>query len=145
MKKKGGISLMDPKTISALLKTSKNYNDLLRNDVLGYNLNLTEFAVLEALYQKGSLKVNEIHEKVLVNNSTVSYTLRKLEKDGKISQRKCEEDKRIIYISLTTEGEALISKIAPKHYNYIQTLGTNLTLEEELTLRELLKKLNKGE
>lgn len=136
---------MDPKTISALLKTSKNYTDLLRSDVLNYNLNLTEFAVLEALYQKGALKVNELLEKVLVNNSTVSYTLRKLEKDGKISQRRCDEDKRIIYISLTEDGEALIKEIAPRHYAYINTLGTNLSNEEEITLRELLKKLNKGE
>lgn len=136
---------MDSKTISALLKTSKNYTDLLRSDVLNYNLNLTEFAVLEALYQKGALKVNELLEKVLVNNSTVSYTLRKLEKDGKISQRRCDEDKRIIYISLTEYGEALIKEIAPRHYAYINTLGTNLSNEEETTLRELLKKLNKGE
>ncbi|MDY0214712.1 MAG: MarR family transcriptional regulator [Bacilli bacterium] len=136
---------MEPKTISALLKTSKNYTDLLRSDVLNYNLNLTEFGVLEALYQKGPLKVNELLEKVLVNNSTVSYTISKLVKDGKIMQKRCTDDKRIIYVSLTSEGETLIKEIAPKHYAYINSIGNSLSKDEEKTLRELLKKLNKGE
>ena len=47
------IILMEPKTISALLKTRKNYINLLTDNILSFGLNLSEFSVLEALYQKG--------------------------------------------------------------------------------------------
>lgn len=135
---------MEPKTISALLKTSKYFTDHLRSDVVNYNLNLTEFGVLEALYQKGPLKVKELQDKVLVNNSTVSYTINKLVKDGLIIQKQCVEDKRIIYINLTDKGNTLIKDIAPRHYKFIKDLNNHLSSEEEETLRLLLKKLTIG-
>lgn len=136
---------MQPKTISALLKTSKDFTDLLRLNVIEYGFNLTEFAVLEALYQKGELAVGELLCKILVNNSTLSYTINKLVKENLIAQKRCATDGRVFYVSLTEEGTKIISDIAPKHYAYIETIGNALNEEEEKTLRELLKKMNKGE
>lgn len=136
---------MEPKTISALLKTSKNYINLLTDNILSFGLNLSEFSVLEALYQKGELAVGDLLDKVLVNNSTVSYTLNKLQKEGYIERRKCQKDGRVAYISLTSAGQTFISEISPQHYAYIETIGTTLNQTEETELRTLLKKLNTKE
>ena len=136
---------MQPKTVSALLKTSKNYTDLLRLNVLEYGFNLTEFGILEALYQKGRLTVGELLSKLLVNNSTLSYTINKLIKEELIEKKCCETDGRVFYVTLSSKGHKVISDIAPKHYAYIETIGKALDEDEEKTLRELLKKLNKGE
>lgn len=136
---------MDPKTISALLRTSRDYTDKLRQNVTSLGINLTEFAILEALYQKGDLPVGDLLTKVLVNNSTLSYTISKLSKDELITRAKLSDDKRSHIITLTKKGKIKISSIAEKHYAYIHSIGNHLTATEEETLRTLLKKLNKGE
>lgn len=135
---------MDLKTISALLRTSKDYSDKLRQNIDELGFSLTEFSILEALYQKGPLSVSALLEKVLVNSSTVSYTLTKLVKDDLISVCQDTNDKRIREVSLTAKGQKVISDIAPKHYNYIEELTTSLTEDEEQTLQHLLKKMNRG-
>lgn len=135
---------MDLKTISALLRTSKDFSDKLRQNIVESGFNLTEFSILEALYQKGPLSVSALLEKVLVNNSTVSYTLTKLVKDDLVSVCQDAHDKRIREVSLTAKGKKTISDVAPKHYAYIESLTTSLTSAEEIELQRLLRKINRG-
>lgn len=135
---------MELKTISALLRTSKDFSDKLRRNTTELGFSLTEFSILEALLQKGPLSVNKLLEKVLVNNSTVSYTLTKLTKDGIISVTQEGSDKRVRKVSLTPKGRLVISDVAHAHYAYIESLCTPLSAQEEKTLQNLLKKLNSG-
>lgn len=135
---------MDIKTISALLRTSKDFSDKLRQNVAEFGFSLTEFSILEALYQKGPLSVSDLRTKVLVNNSTVSYTLTKLVKDGLITVCQDEHDKRIREVSLSESGSAIIKEIATSHYAFIEGIMTPLSQTEEENLQYLLKKLNKG-
>lgn len=135
---------MDLKTVSALLRASKDFSDKLRANVAESGLSLTEFSILEALYQKGELSVGALLKKMLVNSSTISYTINKLEKDGLISVCQDPHDKRVRFLSLTKQGSATIKVVAEKHYDFIRALNNNLTTEEEEILRTLLKKLNHG-
>ena len=50
----------------------KRTNDLLeksvKKDVRSYGLNISEFAVLELLYNKGPQPINRIQERILIGN-----------------------------------------------------------------------------
>src|SRR5699024_2371398 len=89
----------------------KRTNDLLeksvKKDVRSYGLNISEFAVLELLYNKGPLPINRIQERILIANSITFYVLYKLQKKEYIVRQKDEDDKRSMIVLLTDKGEEL--------------------------------------
>ena len=99
-------------------------------------LTIAQFGVLEALYNKGDLRICEIIEKIL----TTSGIIKNLEKDGLVKKNSDPEDKRSCIISLTDEGRKVIENILPNHINNIRNIFEVLTDEEKITLKNILKK-----
>ena len=99
-------------------------------------LTIAQFGVLEALYNKGDLRICEIIEKIL----TTSGNIKNLEKDGLVKKNSDPEDKRSCIISLTDEGRKVIENILPNHINNIRNIFEVLTDEEKITLKNILKK-----
>lgn len=106
-----------------------------------YNLNPSEFAVLELLYHKGPQPIQKIGQKILLRSGSMTYVVDKLEQRGLLKRLTNEEDKRITFISITSEGNELIQEIFPNHEKYIQELMSVLTNEEQMLAIETLKKL----
>lgn len=57
-------------------------------------LTSSQFAVLEALYNKGDLKICEIIEKILTTSGNITVVIKNLEKEEFISKYPDPEDKR---------------------------------------------------
>lgn len=131
--------------VTVLFKATKAIEDEIKKNILQYKLTITEFGVLEALYTKGALFVQELCQKVLVPNSSMTYTLDKLEKNGFISRRKDIVDKRSYQVILTQEGLEKTKKMLTEHYLFLDELINTLTLEEQELLRALLKRMGKNE
>lgn len=106
-----------------------------------YKLNPTEFAVLELLYHKGRQPIQKIGQKILLSSGSMTYVVDKLEKKGLLERVYCTEDKRITYMSITSEGKALIEEIFPSHKEKINDLMSALSESEQDTAIELLRKL----
>lgn len=106
-----------------------------------HNLNPSEFAVLELLYHKGPQPIQKIGQKILLRSGSMTYVVDKLEQRGLLLRLTNEEDKRITFISITSEGNELIQEIFPNHGKCIQELMSVLTNEEQVLAIELLKKL----
>jgi len=131
------------KTITILFR-SKNYLELvIKEDIKTCGLNPTEFGTLEALYHKGELSVQQIIDKVLIANSSMSYVLDLLKKKNYIKRTQDKKDKRIFKISLTTQGKEFMDMIYPKHQQTLRNRLDVLTHEEESQLQTLLKKIGK--
>ncbi len=109
--------------------------------VKNYDLNLTEFAVLELLYHKGDQPVQKIGQKILLASSSITYVIDKLEEKGYICRRACKEDRRVTYVSITDEGKKLMDRIFPEHQEELNKIMGGLNLEEKLDLIEKLKRL----
>ena len=103
------------KTITVLFRAKNSFEGLIKKDILSYGLNPSEFGALEALYHKGKLTVQQITEKVLIANSSMTYVLDNLSKRQLITRTKDEQDKRIHFVELTISGVELMSEIYPKH------------------------------
>lgn len=58
-------------------------------DIRGYGLNPTEFAVLELIYSKGEQPIQKIGEKVLIASSSITYVVDKLEKKDLLKRKPC--------------------------------------------------------
>lgn len=125
-----------------LNRTLDYLEKIVREDVKQYGLNITEFAVLELLYNKGDQPIQRIRERVLIASSSISYVVDKLEEKGCVTRIRNQQDKRIINASLTQQGRHIMDEIFPKHAETIQSTFSILTDEELQTLQNTLKKLS---
>ncbi|WP_209846864.1 MarR family winged helix-turn-helix transcriptional regulator [Paenibacillus sediminis] len=141
--------LIDDKQLSLhlMIVLSRAYNsvtDVTNRNIHSYNLNPTEFGVLDLLYHKGDQPLQKIGEKVLISSGNITYVVDKLQKKNLVQRRACEEDRRVIYAELTEQGRKFFEEIFPQHELAIQRAVSALNEEEKKTAIELLKKLGLG-
>lgn len=110
-------------------------------DIKRYELNLTEFAVLELLYHKGEQPIQIIGKKVLLASSSITYVVDKLEEKGLLERIACPNDRRVIFGRLTEKGEKLMEEIFPQHEKAMAKIFSSLSKEEKEQAIELLKKI----
>ena len=103
-------------------------------------LTTAQFGVLEALYNKGDLRIGELIEKILTTSGNITVVIKNLEKDGLIKKNPDPEDKRSTIISITDKGKEVIESILPNHIHNIERIFSVLTDEEKVTLKNILKK-----
>ena len=103
-------------------------------------LTTAQFGVLEALYNKGDLRIYEIIEKILTTSGNITVVIKNLEKDGLVKKNLDPKDKRSTIISITDEGKKIIEDILPNHIENISNIFSVLTDEEKVTLINILKK-----
>lgn len=124
----------------------KRTNDVLektvKKDAQQYGLNISEFAVMELLYNKGEQPINRIQERILIANSSTTYILDKLQQKGYIDRKRDENDKRSMKAALTEEGYKLIEEGFPEHSELLASLFSDLSDEELSAFRETLKKIS---
>jgi MarR family transcriptional regulator, 2-MHQ and catechol-resistance regulon repressor len=108
-------------------------------------LTISQFGVLETLHHLGPMCQGELSGKLLKSCGNITLVLDNLEKHGLIRRLRDKEDRRMVTISLTQDGEALIGRIFPEQAAAITDELSTLTPEEQETLGMLCKKLGKKE
>ncbi|MDN4607974.1 MarR family winged helix-turn-helix transcriptional regulator [Sporosarcina highlanderae] len=129
------------KLFIVLSRASKVISEEANKLIESFELNPTEFAVLELLHHKGRQPIQKIGQKILLRSGSMTYVVDKLEKKGLLERVCCKEDKRVTYISITPAGKELIERIFPSHEKSIQELMSALSKDEQEVAIELLKKL----
>jgi len=102
-------------------------------------LAVTEFAVLEALYHKGPLRLGEIRDRILVTGASTTYVVKKLEERGLMRRKVYAEDYRVVLGELTAKGRALIEEVFPVHVNLLQRATAALTVSQKRDVSRLLR------
>mgnify|MGYP001402970353 CR=1 FL=1 len=110
-------------------------------DIKRYDLNLTEFAVLELLYHKGEQPIQIIGKKVLLASSSITYVVDKLEEKGLLERIACPNDRRVIFGRLTEKGQELMKEIFPQHEKAMAQIFSSLSKEEKVQAIELVKRI----
>lgn len=106
-------------------------------------LTLMQFAVLEALFNKGPLKICQVIDKLLTTSGNITVVVKNLERDGLIRKEQDPNDKRACRIALTDAGRVRMERVLPAHYEHIGQIFSVLSDEELLTLRNILKEFKK--
>ncbi|MGP4062726.1 MarR family winged helix-turn-helix transcriptional regulator [Halobacillus litoralis] len=131
------------KLFVVLAKAQRTIADLVKDDIQRYELNPTEFGVLELLYHEGDQPLQKIGEKILLASGSITYVVDKLEKKKYLERVPCPNDRRITFASITEKGRELLNSIFPDHWKQIEKIMDGLTDEEKKEAIELLKKLGK--
>jgi MarR family transcriptional regulator, 2-MHQ and catechol-resistance regulon repressor len=128
-------------TFLEIMQTSKAIHERIRNEINHYNLNITEFSVLEVLYRHEKQTIQQIGSSILISSGSMTYVIDKLEQKGLLNRHACPGDRRAINVSLTEAGNVLMSNIMPKHYELIDDMFESLTKDEKETIVKLLRKV----
>jgi len=110
-------------------------------DIRCHGLNPTEFGILEALYHKGPLPLQQIGEKVLISSGNITYAVDKLEQKQLLVRKPSAHDRRVIFAELTPQGQELLATLFPQHAEVIRAAESSLSPEEQILAIQLLKKL----
>lgn len=110
-------------------------------DIRSYGLTAPQFGVLETLGHLGPMLTGDLTRKRLVSGGNVTVVVDNLMKQGLVERRVCAEDRRQIFVQLSTKGRRLFEKVFPKHAAFVAALAAGLTDGEQQELARLLKKL----
>lgn len=132
------------KLFLVLSRASRAVMDHAVRDIRRYELNTTEFAVLELLYHKGAHPLQQIGKKILLTSGSITYVIDNLEKKGYLSRKASPNDRRITYADITAQGKELLEDIFPHHAKAISQAVAGLDPNEQKIAIDLLKKLGKA-
>lgn len=104
-------------------------------------LTYPQYLVMAVLWEKDDRPVGEIGEKLLLESSTLTPLLKRLETAGLVRRTRDRDDERVVRIQLTVEGAALKQKAM----GIPQAIGcsTSLSLPEVMKLTDEIKSLRK--
>jgi MarR family 2-MHQ and catechol resistance regulon transcriptional repressor len=131
------------KMIIALSRTMQIINKKQAKLINEYGLTMPQFGVLEILYHKGPLCINDIIEKTLSTSGNMTVVIENLRKDGYIKKKRAPEDQRKFMISLTDKGKNIISRIFPLHLKNLGKIFEKYSERDKEVLLNLLEVFKK--
>ena len=103
----------------------------------------TDFRVMEALLQKGPLRVNVIGPKVNLTPGAISVAVDRLEVRGLVARAEGKRDRRVRVVALTKEGEKVIFPAYHRHAVLLEHIFQPLSENQRLSLENMLKLLGR--
>lgn len=113
----------------------------INHHLLDYQLTVSQFGVLEALYHLGPMQVGQLGDKILKSSGNMTLVIDNLAKRGLVTRQRREDDRRCIDIHLTADGRSLIDQIMPFHVQQVVAVMGALTQAEQAQLGALCRTL----
>ena len=124
-----------------LWKAAKAIEAVDRASIAETGLQLSEFAIMEALLHKGPLPISIIGEKVLLTSGSMTAAVNRLENKKMVRRIQDPSDGRRFHVHLTPSGAKMIKKAYARHANNLEKVAQVLTEKERQELARLLKKI----
>ena len=131
---------VDLKTMIVLHKAERLIRASEANIFKKHQLTPTQFSVLETLYSKGDLRIQDLIDSILATSGNMTVVIRNMVRDGWITRETDPEDRRAYLVSITDAGRKKIEEALPDHIKNIQRLMQVFNTGEQAELQELLKK-----
>jgi DNA-binding MarR family transcriptional regulator len=108
-------------------------------------LTSSQYNILRILRGEGQpLPILEIADRMLTVVPGITGLIDRLEKAGLVERRRCQEDRRIIYVALRDKGTNLLTKLDAPVMQLHQRLMGHLSDTELKELTRLLEKTRAG-
>ncbi|MEF2965011.1 MarR family transcriptional regulator [Paenibacillus sp. M1] len=102
-----------------------------------YNLSFPQFKMLHVLLQSGPQKVSNLAEKLGLTSAAITGLTDRLIVEGYAKRDRTEEDRRVVFISITDKGKDTLKKILSDHEESTKTIFTSLEDEEVMHLKRI--------
>lgn len=128
-----------------LTRASDVVNQRINSHLKAWNLSVSQFGVLEALYHLGPLTAGSLADKILKSSGNLTLVLENLVKRGLVERQRDPADRRRVVVHLTDLGRDQIDAILPIHVTRVVDVMGALSAEEQAQLAALARKLGLGQ
>lgn len=141
LKKKQAFQSPEVEAILNILRTSDQFQNRLGRLFREYGLTCSQYNVLRILRGEGEpLPSLEIASRMVQVVPAITGLVDRLEGQGFVERKRCEKDRRIVYVALTPKGEQVLHDIDDPGHELHQQLIGHLTRSELKELNRLLVK-----
>ncbi len=109
-----------------------------------YDLTLAQFGVLAQLQAVPDISQQMLADWLFVSKGNVVGLLNRLEGRGLVERRPDPEDGRTHVVSLTKQGAALAARVVPEHEELVAECMALIAPEDQRTLHQLLRTLDRA-
>jgi MarR family transcriptional regulator, 2-MHQ and catechol-resistance regulon repressor len=108
-----------------------------------FGLTGRRFILLRLLYtsDRRRLSMGEIASQMNLGTNNVTQLVDGMERDGLVERLTGPEDKRVVFATLTSQGEELFGNVFPRNAERIATSWAGFSDDEKRTLTQLLVRL----
>jgi DNA-binding MarR family transcriptional regulator len=105
------------------------------------DLSRQQFLLLKTLYRKERSTVTDLAEVLHISTSATTIALNRLVKNGYIKRTRDEQDRRVVWVELTSDAVSMMQNISMKRNELLSQLLRQLEPEEKQTFLHLLRKM----
>lgn len=128
--------------INYLLTTAQhNIFQEFSNRLAPFDITPVQYGVLNCIWKENATSPKQIAELLMLENSTVSGVLERMEKKMLLVRTISKEDRRYIQVELTKRGKMLEKDILQVAETFNQDVFSTISKKESDILKELLKNL----
>ena len=127
--------------LQAYLKLTQHASRQFRLHFGRKDLTFPQALVLSALMEEAPVPISALAQKTGSANSTISGIVDRLEKMELVQRVRSEEDRRVIYVDLTSRCRELQVNATTDVDGYFSTLLENLSQEEQADILKALRLL----
>jgi MarR family 2-MHQ and catechol resistance regulon transcriptional repressor len=124
-----------------LVRTAETLHAEVSRGLLAEGLTASQFSTMKALMLQGPLAQRDIAKYLLKTGGNVTVVVDNLERMGLVTRIRDTEDRRIVFVKLTAEGEATFHRVYPGHKERINAAVAALSEFDCERLLALLDKL----
>jgi DNA-binding MarR family transcriptional regulator len=94
---------------------------------IAHDLSASEFEVLQQLEhaEECSLRMAALGENAHLTQSALSRLVSRLETDGLVERKSCDQDRRSLFVALTTEGRRRYAEAKPTQRKVLRDEGSD--------------------
>lgn len=101
-----------------------------------------QFFLMFILWEHGRYKVTDISHRLGITAGAVTAMTDKLVEMGFIRRERSEEDRRIVWLSLTEKGRQVVKKVQDSRFEQIRNIFRNLSEDELQMVTNVFTMLN---
>ena len=113
----------------------------LAKSLRAFRLSVPQWRVMAALVDLGSCTINRLSELTVVDRTTLSRTLDRMERNGLVARKRVEADKRSYEMRLTAGGRAMFRRIWPVMSYHNARAIAGVSPKELAQLKQIIAKM----
>ena len=102
-----------------------------------------QLTVVKLLEQIGDLSLSELSDRIRAQNSTVTGIIDRMEREALVTRERSKEDRRVVYIRLTSKGRELAREIPVEPMEIFRSALESLSAQETRDLMRIMTKVAK--
>ena len=128
----------------ALARACKLHRQRAEELLTEIGLHVGQEMLLAALQDNDGMTQSDLAELLMIQPSTVTNSLRRLERDGIVGRAADSEDQRITRVHMTDKAQSMMESVGCQWAKLEESAFSGFTVEERVLLRRLLMQVSQN-